>query len=166
MSRTIRAEKEFEVVGEIPVYTKDKGDVPMMLKIYKVGNYHMISALPHELKFDMSTHIGVLPGNLELAKVVKATPRKTPMYPIDPVFVRMDYTLDEALHLGLCHMKKMASELVGKSVSFVTSMIGVQALTAMKMSNYPPLLVAPITTTETCRLPNEQKLCYINQWSI
>ena len=164
------------------------------LSVYKIGTtpngeeWGVISALPHEIVFEDGTKVPA--GLPRFAEFLKATANETERFEKVPKYVyslggdvansqdshaaepddeisfvsrRYGFSAEVLASLKFMYMRNQEK---GIKVSIMTSSIGIEAGCGTRFDSTVPLFVAPTTTDETCRLPNDQKRCYKSKWCV
>lgn len=178
------------------VHTNEQGEVVLdkYLPAYEVGTtpygyrFVVVSALPHELIFEDGTRLP--PGDLEFCNFIKADTSEVERYKPyrgalydeesseettkpsgDLQFVHQTFHMSPNLitqmKFWMYHVQNfdpLFAEDKKVALAVVTSIIGIQG--GFSLVGTGPTFVAPITTPETCRLPNQQKRCYKKQWAV
>lgn len=116
---------------------------------------YLINTSPHELKFNDGT---TLLGSVQLAKILKATPKETPLMSLRGgiTLVKTDFERSEE-GIRLVHEIIEFNKEASKPALLISSIISVQAY------HYP--VVSPIVTEETSRLPPAQRIVYKNKFN-
>lgn len=154
-----------------------------VLDLYKFGgdsegSIFVISALPHKLVFDDESEIP--PGNPVFCEFVKASFSERDRD--EDVFVRAIHEKKDEVpkeKKAVCFVYRthhfdyhvlrnleffMSQFPKEKRIVILTSIIGVQAAHRRNTNANLPMFIAPITTQETCRLPNDQKRCHSDKF--
>lgn len=124
-------------------------------KVYTMNGVKFVNASPHELKFDNGLYFE---GNVELAKVVKASPIETLVGKIkgaegqEILLVKTDFVpeMNETIVKLLEWAKK-------NNVYIISSIISAKA--------YGLPVISPIVTPETSRLPPAQRIVFSTKFN-
>lgn len=132
------------------------------MPVYEIGNFKAVSALAHELKLDNGVTITPNPA---FAKLVKAS--------VESVDAWTESFQNIMGFRGMESIYKMDSSTFSILSKFhqdypdyyiISSLISVQTYGHGTDCNFR--VISPITTDETCRLPNDQKVCYHDRWNV
>ena len=138
-------EKLLKILAEFGISEPEK-------VILETDSAYLINTTPHELKFDNGS---VLPGSVELAKILKATPKEAPLFTVGNITIVKTEWEKNNMALKLIEKIKKFNEESDKPALLISSIISVSAY------GFP--VVSPIAHNP--RAPPNERIMFTNKFN-